>query len=185
MRLMARMRRILRLITVMASEASMKKRNLSHAFFVAVLFLLGHSLAQAHGFKAGNLKIEHPYAVASLASTGAVYFKSIKNEGNTADEMVGARTTVASSIELHEMRMEGDVMKMRSVSSITLPPGSTTRFMHGQATGYHLMLMGLKKPLKEGDRFPVWLQFKQAGEKEVMVWVQTPKTNAHQHEHKH
>jgi hypothetical protein len=54
---------------------------------------------------------------------------------------------------------------------------------HGAASGYHLMLMGLKAPLKDGDRFPVVLNFKRAGEREVMVWVQTPRDAGTEHMH--
>jgi copper(I)-binding protein len=52
--------------------------------------------------------------------------------------------------------------------------------------GYHLLLVNLNAPLKNGDRFPIWLQFRHAGEKKVMVWVQTPRgSKAPQHDHKH
>lgn len=154
-------------------------------YIAAALLSLYFGVAYSHDFKAGTLRIEHPYTTASLTSTGAVYFKSIINEGKVDDELLGARTTVAASVELHEMKLEGGVMKMRALSSIRLPADSVTRFMHGQTNGYHLMLQGLTKPLKDDDRFPVWLHFKHAGEKEVMVWVQAPKKNANQHEHPH
>jgi copper(I)-binding protein len=149
-------------------------------------FALFSFKANAHGFNIGKLQIEHPYATPSLhPTTGGVFFKFIKNKGNVPDELTGARTTVAQSVELHQMSMEGDVMKMRAVPLIRLPAGSVTSFKQGQSNGYHLMLMGLKSPLKDGDRFPVWLQFKQAGEIEVMVWVQTPKSGTDRNEHKH
>lgn len=145
----------------------------------------GLQLARAHDFQAGTLRIAHPYAPPSLSSTGAVYFKFIQNEGKADDELQSARSSVATSVALHEMKMEGDVMTMRTLSAIALPAGATIRFAHGQPNGYHLMLMGLLKPLKEGDHFSVWLKFKHAGEKEVMVWVQTPKSKTNQSEHKH
>ncbi len=157
------------------------------AFNISVIALMWSVLvANAHGVKVGAIRIDHPYATPSLnGATGAVYFKSIKNDGKTVDQLVGARTSVSESVEIHEMTMEGEVMKMRALSQVTLPVGSAVSFKHGQANGYHLMLIGLKKPLKDGDRFPVWLQFKQAGEVEVMVWVQTPRAGATSIEHKH
>ena len=76
-------------------------------------------------------------------------------------------------------------MKMRSLSSIDIPAVSEVSFAKGNPNGYHLMLLGLKQPLKDGDRFPVWLTFKQAGEVKVEVYVQTPKAAAQAEEHKH
>jgi copper(I)-binding protein len=55
----------------------------------------------------------------------------------------------------------------------------------GNPNGYHLMLLGLKKPLKDGDKFPVWLTFKKAGVVEVEVWVQPPTEVNKPEEHKH
>ena len=147
--------------------------------------LCGLNLAHAHDFQVGSLRIVHPYTTPSLSRNGAVYFKAIQNEGQQDDELLGARTPAAASVELHAMRMQGDVMTMRAQSAIVLPAGSSTPFTHGQAHGYHVMLIGLHKPLKDGDRFPVWLRFKHAGEKEVMVWVQTPKNQATSGAHQH
>ena len=153
------------------------------AFSVASLF----GYANAHGFKAGELTINHPYATPSLkgSKTGAAYIRSIKNTGKHADQLISARTTVAESVELHQMQMGGDVMKMRPVSAIDLPANAEMRMMHGTPDGYHLMLMNLKQPLKDGDRFQLWLQFKNSGEREVTVYVQTPKSGTPTHEHKH
>ena len=160
-------------------------------FFYSLLLLVSASclspLAHAHGFKAGELTINHPYATPSLkgSKTGAAYIRSIKNNGKQADQLISARTTVAESVELHQMQMDGDVMKMRPVSAIDLPANAELRMMHGTPDGYHLMLMNLKQPLKDGDRFQLWLQFKNSGEREVTVYVQTPKSRTLSHEHKH
>jgi copper(I)-binding protein len=86
---------------------------------------------------------------------------------------------------MHEMRMDDKVMRMKELPAIDLPAGQEVVFARGQAQGYHLMLLGLKQPLKDGDRFPVWLTFKQAGEVKVEVYVQTPKAAAQTEEHKH
>lgn len=143
--------------------------------------------AQAHGFAVGELFVRHPYAAPSLAGSqnGAVYFKGIKNAGKEADQLVSAKTQVADKAEIHEMTMSGDVMKMRPLSSIEIPAGVEVSIAKGNPNGYHLMLLGLKQPLKDGDRFPVVLTFKQAGEVKVEVYVQTPKAAAQTEEHKH
>jgi copper(I)-binding protein len=136
--------------------------------------------ALAHDFKAGDLRIDHPYATPSRPGmdTGAVYFRAIKNQGTEPDRLLSARTPVATRVELHRMDMDGDVMRMRAVPAIDLPANTDVRLRHGTANGHHLMLIGLKAPLKDGDRFPVTLTFQRAGEREVMVWVQTPSRSA-------
>lgn len=158
--------------------------------FLSAALLLTPSVmptAFAHGVKAGDLRIDHPYAVPSRPglTTGAVYFRAISNTGSQPDQLLSAHTPVAASVELHRMEMDGDVMRMRAVPALDLPPNTEVRLRHGSANGHHLMLLGLKAPLKDGDRFPVTLTFRRAGEREVMVWVQTPrnalKPEAHTH----
>ena len=157
----------------------MKRRQLFLRAGVPWLLWAGSVLA--HGTRAGDLTIDHPYAVPTLAgvSTGALYFRAITNSGNESDQLLSARTKVADSVDLHHMQMDGNVMRMRAVAAIDLPARTEVRLRHGSAAaaagGYHLMLNGLKAPLKDGDRFAVVLQFRRAGEREVMVWVQTPK----------
>ena len=155
-----------------------------------LLFCLGSIMAitaNAHGFELGDLFVRHPYATPSLAGSqnGAVYFKGIKNAGKEADQLLSAKTQVAEKVEIHEMTMDGDIMKMRPLSSIDIPAGGEVSIAKGNPNGYHLMLLGLKKPLQEGDSFPVWLTFKQAGEVKVDVRVQVPKASSQPQEHKH
>ena len=169
----------------------MKRRQLFRC--LGVLWLLCAGSVLAHGTRAGDLTIDHPYAVPTLAgvSTGALYFRAITNSGNESDQLLSARTKVADSVDLHHMQMDGNVMRMRAVAAIDLPARTEVRLRHGSAAaasgGHHLMLNGLKAPLKDGDRFAVVLQFRRAGERDVMVWVQTPKARdvghggAHQH----
>ena len=141
----------------------------------------------AHGFEVGDISIKHPYSTPSMAGgkNGVVYIKSIKNAGNVLDQLLSATTQVADRVEIHEMKMDGDVMKMRPLTGIDIPVGGEVSIAKGNPNGYHLMLMGLKKPLKEGDKFPVWLTFKKAGQVEVEVWVQTPADANKPEEHKH
>jgi copper(I)-binding protein len=159
--------------------------------FISQFFLLvGLSItsaAIAHGFQIGDISIQHPYAIPSIAgsSNGAVFFKHIKNAGKETDQLISVRTQVAEKTEIHEMKMDGDVMKMRALTSIDIPAGVEVSVAKGNPNGYHLMLLGLKKPLKDGDKFPVWLTFKKAGVVEVEVWVQLPTEVNKPEEHKH
>lgn len=171
-------------ITIQALSQSEKSGNMKFAR-AATLALAAALCAgtQAHGVKCGDLSVEHPYSVPSLGEnkTGAVYFKAIKNTGKEVDQLIGARTAVSDTVELHQMTLDNDIMKMRALSAIELPAASEVHFRHGQTSGYHLMLINLKKPLKEGDRFPIMLKFKRSGECEADVWVEAAKAPEHLH----
>jgi len=69
--------------------------------------------------------------------------------------LLGAESPAAGSAEIHEMKMEGNVMRMRAVSRLELPPGRTVELKPG---GYHMMLVDLKRPLKKGDLVPIRLK---------------------------
>ena len=165
------------------------------SFLAGFIFLLSatvSTVASAHSFQLGDVSVKHPYAMPSApgSKNGAAYLKHIKNSGKVADQLVSVRTTIANKAEIHEMKMDGDVMKMRAINGIDIPPGAEVSVAKGNAKGFHLMLLGLKKPLKDGDKFAMWLTFKNAGEVEVEVevWVQSP-ANADKpeqsQEHKH
>lgn len=156
-----------------------------HRRHLIALALLCALPAWAHDFKAGDLRIDHPYATPSRPglTTGAVYFKGIRNIGAPADRLLSASTPVARAVEIHRMQMQGDVMQMRAVPAVDLPAGATVTFRHGTPDGHHLMLLDLKAPLKDGDRFPVTLTFEKAGTHTVQVWVQTPRDAAAEHTH--
>lgn len=130
--------------------------------------------AVAHEYKAGAVRIDHPWARPTQPGqkNGAAYLKSVTNGGKEADRLLRASTPVADRVELHTMSMEGNVMRMREVADIPVPAGQTIKLEPG---GLHLMLMGLKQPLKLGDTFPVTLEFERGGRTEVKVWVQQPK----------
>lgn len=157
------------------------------AWFVGPLIGLFVTFAShAHNFKVGNIVIDHPYATPTLAvqNTGAVYLRKLRNSGSAPDRLVSASTPVAARVWLHRMQMEGDVMRMREVPAIELPASAELRMGHATTDGYHLMLEGLKAPLKDGDSFPLTLRFEKAGERTVQINVQTPRKGA-THEHNH
>jgi copper(I)-binding protein len=139
----------------------------------------------AHDYRVGALRIVHPYATATppgLASAAA--YLAIENRGRQPDRLLSASSTIAAKTELHDMSLEGGVMRMRPLSGIDIAPGDTLILAPGQ--GYHLMLNGLKAPLRSGDRFVLRLVFERAGHADVSAWVQTPEqgsaaTDAHLH----
>lgn len=142
--------------------------------------------AHAHGYKAGHMVVDHPYALPteSAGRAGMVFFRQFKNHGRSPDRLVAAQTPVADQVVIHQaMPNPAGVPLMRVEPSVDLPPRTALRFRHNHTDGYHLMLQGLKRPLQVGDRFPMVLTFEQAGRLEVTVWVQQPRGLAGHHNH--
>lgn len=156
--------------------------GLLRAGLVALCVVSG--AAHAHGVSQGNLLLDHPYAVPSLAgvSNGAAYLRGIKNRGDLPDRLLSASSPIAARVELHRSVLDGGVMRMRAVPAIDLPPQAVTPLRHSGE--YHLMLIDLKQPLKDGDRFDMTLNFERAGTQTVKVWVQTPR-DASRNQHSH
>lgn len=134
----------------------------------------------AHEYKAGDLEIDHPWSllVPPVSANGAAYFV-VHNHGKSADRLVGADTERAASAEVHEHVMKDGMMKMQKVEGVDIPAGGTLTFAPGH---YHLMLFGLKKPLADGERFPVTLHFQKAGDVKVEVEVQKQAPGAAEHD---
>jgi len=102
---------------------------------------------------------------------GAAYL-SIVNKGRASDRLVGARSSCCASVEIHETRVENDIMRMLPVDSgIAIEPGSTVSFKPG---GYHLMLFDPGESLRLGKRFELTLVFEIGGEMTVEVEVRGP-----------
>lgn len=128
--------------------------------------------ALAHGYTRGDLTIAHPYAVPTPpgATTASGYLKDVVNRARVDDRLLGATSPAAERVEMHTMRMDGDVMRMRSVPSIVIPAGGHVAIT--AADGMHLMLVGIKAPLKVGDVVPLTLRFEHAGNVDVELHVQ-------------
>jgi copper(I)-binding protein len=105
-------------------------------------------------------------ATPGKAENGAAY---VTITSPTADRLVSASTPVAKKAEVHTMSMQGMVMKMRPVSGVDIPAGQAVTLKPG---GEHIMLMGLNQPLREGQSFPLTLNFEKAGPRTVTVTVE-------------
>jgi hypothetical protein len=139
--------------------------------FAFALLAASTLLASAHEFKLGDLKIGHPWsrATPSSAKVGGGYL-TVTNNGSAPDKLLSATASVADHVEIHEMAMTNNVMTMRKLDGgVGVLPGKTVTFAPG---GYHLMLMGLKNPLKEGDRVKATLTFEKAGTVDVVFNVE-------------
>ena len=145
-------------------------RQLAAALAVLMTLWTVPAGADEPAAKGGALRIESAWArpTAPAAANGAAYFV-IHDEGKEPDKLVRAGTPVAKVAELHTHLVEGNVMRMRPVEAIEVHPGTPTVLQPG---GLHVMLMGLKAPLKEGERFPLTLTFEKAGEVTVDVTIQ-------------
>jgi copper(I)-binding protein len=127
----------------------------------AVLFTVG---AQAHSYKAGEIAIGHVWGLPSDTNEAQV-FAPMSNRGQEADELVAARSAIASVIELRQNGRYGDP----ELKSIELLPGKPVAMRKGAR---HLRLIGLTRSLKPGDRFEMILDFLKAGEVVVEVIVE-------------
>lgn len=100
-------------------------------------------------------------------ATGA-FMKITAKEGT---QLVAVSSPVAGIAEVHEMKMENDVMKMRALPALDLPAGKTVELKSG---GYHVMLMDLKQPLPKDSTVPLTLRFKDAKGVESKVELKVP-----------
>ena len=157
----------------------MKRRHLLILSSAVALFGLP---AAAHDYTLGSLKIGHPWARATppTAPSGGG-FLTVTNTGTTADRLVSATSPAAGQVQIHEMKMDGNIMRMRELENgLEIPPGATVALAPG---GLHLMMMGLKAPLKEATRVPVTLVFEKAGKIDVELQVMAlgAAPDAHKH----
>ena len=102
----------------------------------------------------------------------------ILNEGDEEDYLIGARSEVAKAVEIHKTVMENQIAKMVKQDRVKIPPKGKVHFKHH---GYHIMLIGLKRPLKEGDKVKVTLIFENSGEITVVVPVKMHMMMEHHH----
>ena len=136
----------------------------------ALSLTLGAVLASAPSVKASDVLVSSAVArasISSLAKSGVAYL-TIVNQGAAADRLLSVSTLVAASAALHGTRMDGDIMRMEEAGIVELPPGGTIEMVPG---GLHVMLMGLKAPLLEGEIIDLTLTFERAGDVLVRVPV--------------
>ena len=139
---------------------------MKRSFLASALVLALVGSAYAHDFKVGALVIDHPWSRATpKGATVAGGYMKITNTGTTPDRLTGGTTDAARKFEIHEMKMEGSVMKMRELSDgVVIPPGATVEFKPGS---YHIMMTTLARPFAQGDRVKASLTFEKAGKVDI------------------
>lgn len=102
-------------------------------------------------------------APAAIAPTAAGYM-ALRNNGSQPERLLSASSPLARAVELHETRMNGDVMRMRQLDTgLVLPPGSTVR-----------LDLGLSRAFKRGERVPMTLRFEHGGEVNIELQLEAP-----------
>ena len=143
---------------------TLKQLAIATAMVLAGSF--GPALAQS---PQSPIQVENAWArpTPPSAKTAAAYL-TLTNTG-ADDHLVSASTPVAGKAEVHETKNENGVMKMRPAGAVDVKPGAKTALQPG---GLHVMLMDLKKPLADGQSFPLTLVFEKAGKVDTSVHVQ-------------
>src|SRR5229473_5633312 len=143
-----------------------------------LLLVLGFAVqAPAQTTEQGAMIVDHPWARATPAGakTGAVYL-TLMNSGSASGRLLSATTPVADKIQFHSVSEENGVSRMREMRAVEVAPGAKVTFSPG---GMHIMLVGLKQPLKDGQVFPLTLNFEKASKVDVMVSVAKVGTMQH------
>ena len=135
--------------------------------FVAVFFLITSAAMPVFAADTGLIRLENAFTRSAPAGGVGGFYVTIVNTGAT-DRLIAVASPVAGKAELHESMAANGIMKMRDVTSLSIPANGTVRLMPG---GYHVMLLGLTQPLVEGQSIPVILTFEKAGRLEVSAPV--------------
>lgn len=155
-----------------------------HRFAMSAAILLTMSVvAAAQQFKAKSIVIEQPWIRATPAgATTAGGYMTITNTGSEPDRLIGGALPQADHVMVHEMKMEGNVMQMREVQGgLEVKPGQKVEL---NPSSYHIMFMGLREPLKQGETLKGQLRFEKAGPVDVEyrvegVGAQGPQQHSH------
>ncbi|GAB4212132.1 MAG: hypothetical protein Fur007_03850 [Rhodoferax sp.] len=128
----------------------------------------------AHAVRHGAIEIDHPYALPSAAGStqGRAYLRAIINHGPQTERLLGATTPRALNVVLRRQLTDAP-QGGPDLASIDIAPGQ--RLPLGHTGPYQLSLMGLREPLRTGERFALTLLFEHAGPVTVQVWVQAPR----------
>jgi copper(I)-binding protein len=129
-----------------------------------------------------QVEIENAWsrATAPGAKVGAGYF-TIRNQSAAPDRLIGASSAVAARVETHVVEKQGEILRMREVKGYEVPAKGSFELKPG---GAHLMLVDIKRPLKEGEKLPLVLRFQNAGEVKAELEVRAlgaPKAQPHRH----
>jgi len=149
----------------------MQKFILKAGIGLAFSLVTGLALAQS---TTSSVLVNQPWARATPPGAKvAGGFMVLENRSGAADRLIAATADVSGVVEIHEMAMEKDVMKMRQIPGLDLAAGRTMDLKPG---GYHVMLMELKQQMKGGDVVPITLVFEDDAKKRFTQDIKAPVT---------
>ena len=128
-----------------------------------------------------QVSVSAPWVRATVAeqkATGAF----MKLTATDATRLIEAKSPVAGSVEIHEMTMDNNIMKMRAITGLDIPQGASVELKPG---GYHVMLLDLKQTLKEGATVPITLVFEDKDKKQTSMQIDAPVKSLTTPAHKH
>ncbi|WP_105438162.1 copper chaperone PCu(A)C [Neorhizobium sp. T25_13] len=149
-------------------------------FAATGIIIAGAAAAQEAPTKLADLEITSAFTKAMLPGqpVGGGYL-TIKNNGKSDDMLVSVSSPASGTVEMHEMAMQGEVMKMRKLDTgIAIPAGKTVELTPG---GLHLMFIKVKEPFKQGGKVPVTLTFEKAGKVDITLPVEAAGPGGHMH----
>lgn len=115
------------------------------------------------------IRVEQAWARPTAASAPGAVYLSVRNSGDRPDRLIGVRSSRCAAVEIHESRVRDGRMSMVPVEGgIAVEPGTTVALEPG---GFHVMLIGLEKPLSAGEHFEIALDFERSGEVTAEVEV--------------
>ena len=120
---------------------------------------------------APEIKLDNAWARPTIGQAPGAVYVTIENKGGTADRLTGAFTDHAAMAMVHQNEVVNGVARMRMAGEINIPANDRIEMVPG---GTHIMLEGLRAPLRTGDRFDLVLKFKESGDQSVEVKVVEP-----------
>ena len=145
--------------------------RLNKIVLIAVVLIFGNSqVLRAESYFLDKLEISNIWARATpgRARTAAVYITKIHNAGEVSDSLINIGSHLASRNSIHKTIVNAGIAKMRQVNALEIPAGHSVSLKPG---GLHIMMVGIKNSLKEGDTFPLILEFEKSGKLEIVVTV--------------
>ncbi|HHF3070090.1 copper chaperone PCu(A)C [Vibrio diabolicus] len=147
---------------------------------IALIAVIASPLSLAHDYEAGNIHIDHPWSREAPPNAPVIGgFFQLTNHGDSEDALIAAESPIAGHVEIHTHKKEDGVMKMIKIDEVRVPANDSVLFKPGS---FHLMIFNPTQALKEGDRFPMTLTFKNAGKVEVEMAVEK---QGHMEKHMH
>ena len=152
-------------------------KQIAFAFALSLAAVFSLADAQAHELKIGDLVIHHPWSRQSpMSASVAAGFMTITNTGKQDDRLVKASSEISPVVQIHDMTMEGDVMKMVELpDGLVIPAGATVKL---KPKSLHIMFMDVKQQPGEGTSFTGTLTFEKAGMVTIDYEVAAPGADA-------